>query len=67
MFAVKEKDEEVGVRARKFLDWVMARQEKRIAVVSHSVFLQQLYLCFKDTLPDEFYTKVRNKAETPFI
>ena len=62
MFENKEKDEEVGIRAKKFLGWLMSRPEKRIAIVSHSVFLQQLYLSYKDTLPEEFYTERQDFA-----
>ena len=28
-----------------FMDWLMTRPERRIAVVSHGIFLQHLYRC----------------------
>lgn len=42
MFAQKEDDAAVARRALAFMDWLMRRPERRIAVVSHSVFLQNL-------------------------
>eukprot|EP00285_Hemiselmis_virescens_P014227 CAMPEP_0173383944 /NCGR_PEP_ID=MMETSP1356-20130122/6514_1 /TAXON_ID=77927 ORGANISM="Hemiselmis virescens, Strain PCC157" /NCGR_SAMPLE_ID=MMETSP1356 /ASSEMBLY_ACC=CAM_ASM_000847 /LENGTH=237 /DNA_ID=CAMNT_0014339049 /DNA_START=320 /DNA_END=1033 /DNA_ORIENTATION=+ len=62
MFDKKEKDSEVGARAQRFVEWLMTRPEKRIAVVSHSVFLQQLYLSYKETLPEDFYTERQDFA-----
>ncbi len=40
MFADKEEDSVVAARALHFMNWVMALPERRIAVVTHSVFLQ---------------------------
>jgi len=40
MFADKEEDSAVAARALQFINWVMALPERRIAVVTHSVFLQ---------------------------
>jgi len=62
MFQHKEKDEDVGARAKLFVEWLMARPESRIAVVSHSVFLQQLYLAYQETLPHEFYSERQDFA-----
>lgn len=36
---VREKNEEVAVRGMKFLNWLWTREEKEIAVVTHSGFL----------------------------
>ncbi|XP_017249413.2 phosphoglycerate mutase-like protein 1 isoform X2 [Daucus carota subsp. sativus] len=36
---VREKNEEVAARGKKFLDWLWTRKEKEIAVVTHSGFL----------------------------
>ncbi|KAI8550206.1 hypothetical protein RHMOL_Rhmol06G0086900 [Rhododendron molle] len=35
----REKDEDLARRGRKFLDWLLTRPEKEIAVVTHSGFL----------------------------
>lgn len=52
-----ETDEQVGLRGLVFLDYLMAQPYQRIAVVSHSVFLQCLYNEFRDSLPPHFYTE----------
>ncbi|XP_056173153.1 phosphoglycerate mutase-like protein 1 isoform X2 [Syzygium oleosum] len=36
---VREKNEEVAVRGMKFLNWLWTREEKEIAIVTHSGFL----------------------------
>lgn len=36
---IREKNEEVGARGIKFLNWLWTREEKEIAVVTHSGFL----------------------------
>lgn len=53
---------QVRERARMFLEWIMTREEKRIAVVTHSVFLQQMYKEFADTLPEEYHAEVRSEG-----
>jgi len=67
MFEHKETDEAVGERALLFLDWLMKRPEERIAVVSHSVFLQQLYMQFQDTLPKEFFEARQDFAKMKVV
>ncbi|XP_039053221.1 phosphoglycerate mutase-like protein 1 isoform X2 [Hibiscus syriacus] len=37
----REKDEEIATRGLKFLNWLWTREEREIAVVSHSSFLYQ--------------------------
>ncbi|XP_021722530.1 phosphoglycerate mutase-like protein 1 [Chenopodium quinoa] len=38
---VRESDEEVSARGMKFMKWLWTREEKEIAIVTHSVFLFQ--------------------------
>ncbi|KAK4751482.1 hypothetical protein SAY87_004964 [Trapa incisa] len=49
---VREKDEEVAIRGREFLNWLWTRKEKEIAIVSHSRFLYHTLNAFgKDCHP----------------
>ncbi|CAM6121506.1 unnamed protein product [Calypogeia fissa] len=45
---VRETDDELYARARKFVQWLLKRKEKEIAVVSHSSFLFHLMTTFGD-------------------
>lgn len=59
---VREKEEEVAARGRTFLNWLLTRKEKEIAVVSHSGFLiHTLGLFGKDCHP-----LVRKEIHTPY-
>lgn len=49
----RETDEQCCERAVKFLEWLNARPEKCIAVVTHSSFLRHLFGQFGDTLKYE--------------
>jgi len=62
MFENKEEDDMVGARSLTFIDTLMARPESSIAVVSHSVFLQQLYRQFEHSLPADFHEKRQDFA-----
>jgi broad specificity phosphatase PhoE len=39
----REPDAHVALRARKFLEWLAAREEKEVVVVTHSAFLRVLF------------------------
>ncbi|CAM8923691.1 unnamed protein product [Rhodiola kirilowii] len=43
---IREKNEEVAERGMKFLNWIWTREEKEIAVVSHSGFLYHTLSAF---------------------
>ncbi|XP_030537808.1 phosphoglycerate mutase-like protein 1 isoform X1 [Rhodamnia argentea] len=45
---VREKNEEVAARGMKFLNWLWTREEKEIAVVTHSGFLFHALSAFGD-------------------
>lgn len=57
MFSQKEDDKVVAERALVFMNWLMQRPERRIAVVSHSVFLQNMYKNYSETLPASFFNE----------
>lgn len=44
----REKNEEVAARGMKFLNWLLTRKEKEIAIVSHSGFLYHTLSAFGD-------------------
>ncbi|XP_078179964.1 phosphoglycerate mutase-like protein isoform X3 [Carex rostrata] len=49
---VRETNEEITVRGAKFINWLWTREEKEIAIVSHSGFLYQMLSNFgKDCHP----------------
>mmetsp|Transcript_1084 Transcript_1084/g.2796 ORF Transcript_1084/g.2796 Transcript_1084/m.2796 type:complete len:112 (-) Transcript_1084:540-875(-) len=56
-WSTRENDEQVGLRSLVFLDHLMQLPYQRIAVVTHSVFLQCLYREFRSSLPSEFYSQ----------
>uniref|UniRef100_A0A0D6QTA0 Phosphoglycerate mutase-like protein n=1 Tax=Araucaria cunninghamii TaxID=56994 RepID=A0A0D6QTA0_ARACU len=59
---VREKDVDVTARGRAFLNWILTRKEKEIAIVSHSGFLiHTLGLFGEDCVP-----LVRNEIRKPF-
>lgn len=62
MFAHKESDPLVARRALEFVDWLTKRPERRIAVVTHSVFLQNLYRNYSETLPTSFFEQRQDFA-----
>lgn len=67
----RETPEEIWIRARIFLKWIMERTERRIGVVSHSSFLYYLVHLFgadcSDTVRKEFQTGFRNCEMRSFI
>eukprot|EP01018_Ginkgo_biloba_P002432 Gb_21976 [translate_table: standard] len=59
---VREKEEEVAARGRAFLNWLLTRKEKEIAIVSHSGFLiHTLGLFGKD-----YHPLVKNEIHKAF-
>ncbi|KAK3423418.1 hypothetical protein EUGRSUZ_F00458 [Eucalyptus grandis] len=57
---VREEDEEVAVRGMKFLNWLWTREEKEIAIVTHSGFL--FHTCFIPSKPMEMIVIHRSRA-----
>jgi len=57
---VRESEEEMAARARKFLSWLEKRKEQTIAVVSHSGFLRVLFTVF------HYLTDDKSKLSSPF-
>ncbi|XAR48472.1 hypothetical protein NMG60_11031298 [Bertholletia excelsa] len=43
---IRENDEEMAARGMKFLNWLLTRKEREIAVVTHSAFLTQTLSAF---------------------
>ncbi|XAR48471.1 hypothetical protein NMG60_11031297 [Bertholletia excelsa] len=43
---IREKNEEMAARGMKFLNWLLMRKEREIAVVTHSAFLTQTLSAF---------------------
>ncbi|KAK4483924.1 hypothetical protein RD792_011133 [Penstemon davidsonii] len=59
---VREANEEVAARGRQFLNWLWTREEKEIAVVTHSGFLIHTLAAFGD----DCHTSIKSEICRPF-
>ncbi|XP_057867486.1 phosphoglycerate mutase-like protein [Cryptomeria japonica] len=58
----REKDNEVAARGRAFINWLLTRKEKEIAIVSHSAFFIYALALFGE----DCHPLVRNEIRKPF-
>ncbi|XP_062164642.1 phosphoglycerate mutase-like protein 1 isoform X1 [Alnus glutinosa] len=59
---IREKNEEVAARGMKFLKWLWTREEKEIAIVTHSGFLLHTLSAFGN----DCHLSVKSEICTPF-
>lgn len=59
----RETSEELFARARKFVQWLLRREERHIAVVSHNSFLYHLVQLFGEDCPRDMRKEMHKKFQ----